>query len=491
MTLWLIMLAGCADYDLASAESLDNGSGGSFDEEYRLRLDVWPAATQDIPSLPQSFFEVAFDSESSYSIALALRSPVRISGQLTGFDANPTLVGVPGQDSPVTGFVDISVPGTPMERLVPTDSDGYFEADVVPAEGYTLALIPELPAELPFLVLENESVFGPIDLSTYLDYGLPVYGRVAVGDSGVLDSGVARLIHNPSGITGPSVPLDQGHYMLRAYPGEYTLQVFDPDDRYIPVLEQVVLVGGESVEGVEANFSMPGLAPVVITGEVRDPQGRAYEDVELRFTSEGLRDLPEGRHTSSVATNESGLFIARLPPGDYQVEYVPPFGDKVSSAQIYGLDFELSSELELIQLEPLSVVQAQVLFEGEQVATTLVRAEELGPGGRVFETTAAEDGYFSLPVSTGPLRWTFTPPYGVAAATTFANWSAAELQEQRTVYLDLGILLEGEVTFEGEPVPYSLVDVRDQDDTLWAQTVTDETGAFSVRVSNQIETLTE
>ena len=58
----------------------------------------------------------------------------------------------------------------------------------------------------------------------------------------------------------------------------------------------------------------------------------------------------------------------------------------------------------------------------------------------MFETTAAEDGYFSLPVSTGPLRWTFTPPYGVAAATTFATWNAAELQEQRTVYLDMGIL---------------------------------------------------
>jgi hypothetical protein len=486
MTLLLLMLTGCAEYELAMEDSAEM-AGGDFVEEYVLRLDVWPAAGEGMPSLPQSFFDVAFDSNSAYTAALALRSPVTVTGQLTGFDANPTAIGVPGKDSIVTGFVDLSVPGTPMERVVATDSQGFFEAEVVPADGYTLALIPELPAELPFLVLENESVFGPIDLSTYLDYGLPVYGKVAVGEDDYLDSGVARLVHKSSGVTGPTVSLDRGHYMLRAYPGEYTLQIYDPEDLYVPLLEQDLLVGGESLEGVEASFTLPGLPPVLVTGEIRDPDGRPYEDVELRFTSTELLDLPQGSHSSSVATNQSGLFIARLPPGEYRVEYVPPFGDEVSSEQVIGLSLSENSELGVTQLEPLSVVQAQVVFQGEQVGATLVRAEELGAGGRVFQTTAADDGYFSLPVSTGPLLWTFTPPYGVEAATTFKDWDAVEFQERSSVSLDAGILLEGEVTFEGEPVPYSVVDVRDQDDTLWAQTVTDEAGAFSVRVSTQVE----
>ena len=488
MTLLFLMLTACSEFALSDAAEME---GGNFVEEYVLRVDVWPAAREGVPSLPQSFFDVAFDSGSSYTAALALRSPVTVTGQLTGFDANPTVIGVPGQDSVVTGFVDFAVPGTPMERVVATDSQGYFQAEVVPANGYTLALIPELPAELPFLVLENESVFGPIDLSTYLDYGLPVFGRVQVGENGVLDTGIARLIHRSSGVTGPSVPLDNGHYMLRAYPGEYTLQIYDPDDLYVPLLEQEVVVGGESLEGVEANFTLPALVPVVVTGEVRDPEGRPYGDVELRFTSEALMDLPQGSHSSSVATNGSGLFITRLPPGEYQLEYVPPFGDEVSSERSTGLSLSVSSELGITQLSPLSVVQAQVVFEGEQVGATLIRAEELGAGGRVFQTTAADDGYFSLPVSTGPLSWTFTPPYGVEAATTFKSWSAEEFQERSTITLDAGVLLEGEVSFEGEAVPYSVVDVRDQDDTLWAQTVTDESGAFSVRVSSQIEPASE
>ena len=486
MTLLLLMLTGCAEYELAMDEA-SQSPGGTFEEEYVLRLDVWPAAGEGIPSLPQSFYNVAFDSDSAYSSALALRSPVTITGQLTGFDANPTLVGVPGQDSVVTGFVDLAVPGTPMARVVATDSQGFFEAEVVPADGYTLALIPELPAELPFLVLENESIFGPIDLSTYLDYGLPVYGKVQLGENGVLDSGIARLVHTSSGVKGPSVPLDRGHYMLRAYPGSYTLQIYDPEDLYVPMLEKEVVVGGESIEGVEASFTLPGLVPIVVTGEVRDPEGRPYGGVELRFTSQALKDLPEGSHTSSVASNGSGLFIARLPPGEYQIEYVPPFGDEVSSEQVKGLSLTASSELGVTQLASLSVVQAQVVFDGEQVGATLVRAEEIGAGGRVFQTTAADDGYFSLPVSAGPLRWTFTPPYGLEAATTFKDWDASEFQDRSTVSLDAGVLLEGEVTFEGEPVPYSVVDVRDQDDTLWAQTVTDESGAFSVRVSSRVE----
>lgn len=486
MTLLLLMLTGCAEYELGMADDAET-AGGDFEQEYTLRLDVWPAAQDGVATLPQSFFNVAFDSDSAYSAALALRTPVVVSGQLTGFDANPTAIGVPGKDGVVSGFVNLAVPGTPMERVVATDTEGFFEAEVVPAEGYTLALIPELPAELPFLVLENESIFGAIDLSTYLDYGLPVYGQVSVGEEGVLDSGIAQLVHTASGITGPSVPLDRGHYMLRAYPGEYTLRIFDPDDRFVPVLEEDVIVGGESLAGVEASFTLPGLPQVVVTGEVKDPEGRPYEDVALRFHSESLKNLPEGSHSSSVATNESGLFIARLPPGTYTVEYLPPFGDEVSWEQATQVNLNASGELGVTQLSPLSVVQAQVVFAGDQVGATLVRAEELGGAGRVFETTAGDDGYFTLPVSSGALQWTFTPPFGVEAATTFKTWTAAELQERSSVSLDAGVLLEGAVTFEGEPVPYSVVDVRDQDDTLWAQTVTDETGAFSVRVSSQVE----
>lgn len=487
MSLLLTLLLGCAEYELA-AESFDDAptGGRGLQEQYTLRVDVYPGASEGVASLPQSFFDVSFDSSYGYNAALALQAPVRLTGQLSGFDANPNAIGVPGQDSLVTGFVEAFVPGTPMDRVVATDEEGGFDLELVPASGYTLAVIPELPAELPFLVLEDQTVDANIDLSTYLDYGLPVYGQITVAQNTPLNQGVARLLHTETGVTGPSVPVDEGFFMLRAYPGSYTLQIFDPADRYLPVLEKSVIVSGESVTGVQIDFDLPGLSQVVTTGEVKDPEGRAYEGVEVRFTSLSLRGLPEGSHSSTVTSNESGLFIARLPPGTYQMDFVPPFGDDISSTQISEAVLETNQELGVQTLEPLILVQSQITHEGQGVGATLVRAQEIDGGGRVFQTTAADDGYFSLPVSAGALEWTFTPPTGSAAATTIDTRQASEMVERDRIPLDDGVLLQGQVTFEGEALPFSVVDIRDAQDTLWAQTVTDANGAFLVRVSTEV-----
>ncbi|MED5369911.1 MAG: carboxypeptidase-like regulatory domain-containing protein [Myxococcota bacterium] len=489
MSLLMLSLLGCMSMENSLAES--DAGGAEFEpRDYLVRLDVWPSSSDE--SLPQSFFDVSFDSDSAWSTTLQLGVPVTVSGQLTGFQANPTAISVPGQDGAVEGFFQALVPGTPMGRVVQTDERGAFSAQVVPSEGYTVALIPSTPSLLPFLVTGGEDLFTDQDFSTYLDFGLPVWGSVTLpasedtGGLSGLDQGVVRLTHSASGISGPERPVEDGFYMLRAYPGDYLLELYDPDDPDFPLIQRAITVGAEDASGLQEDFELPEIAQVVAQGEVRDADSRPYSGVEVRFTSLSLEGLPEGSHTVETTTNGSGLYIARLLPGSYLVEYLPPYGDDASSAEVVDVQVSGTSTLPTQTLEPLTLVEATVSTENGLAPGTLVRAQEVGFDQRVYETTSGPDGSFLLPVSDGQLEWTFTPDLGTQAATTFKAMTAQEMIEAEQVLLDAGVQLSGVVLLEGEPVPYSVVDVRDAEDKLWAQTVTDDEGWFQVRVSEAI-----
>lgn len=481
----LLALVGCAD---SSLTAMENGLPGGAAESYAggLRVDVYPSADLGGGALmPQTFLGLETQGD---ALALILEEPVTVSGRMTGFDANPTAsVGVPGTaETPVQGFVLAQIPNTPVDRIIPVDASGRFQADVAPGEGYLLAWVPEVPNDLPFNVAVDQALFEDTDLSLYLDQAPLVIGSVTTADDVAVEGAHVQLMHPATGVEGPIVPVElDGGFSLRAYPGEYVLRTWDPSDNRTPVQELPVEIRSDAGEHVEVYY--PSLATVLATGEILDDQGSGLANVRVVFESEELDGLPYGSFSQETTTNESGLYSSRLPPGTYTVTVTPDADHPLGPTQLADVTVQDATDLGLVELSPRPVVQlALVGVDNVPLAGVLVQATEVGHAGFVYETVTNADGVMVLPVSDGPLEWAFVPPVESGAATRFTVKTPEELSLEPVLVLQPGELVEGQVSFKGDPAPYCLIEVRDLDDRLYGTAVTDADGAFTVRVYSEL-----
>ena len=480
-------LVACSDMELHTGEDAAEISAQEFDADIDLRIDVYPPGVlgdgSTVDLLDQSFRGVG--ASTGWDVSLPLQDAVRLNGELSGFIVNDhTAVGVPGHVERIAGVFEASVPDTIMARSVATDADGEFRLDVVPNAAYTLAWIPDAQYGLPFLVTTSEELLSDADLSVELDEGLLLYGNVTYGEDALPApfGAVVQPVDLATGIAGPITDVDaSGAYFVRLYPGDYELRVWHPDNLFFP--EQSLVVSMGEADGTRQDVHYATLNTPTVVSEVHDEDGAPRPSVAVRIVSTEITGSPDASLVVDTETGPNGLFAARLVPGVYDIQLIPSYEAQVGPTLIEDVVIESDSDLGVVTVPWRPVVEGAVVGpQGAPVPNTLVRASETGFDGFVYETTTDETGQFVLPVSDDLLRWTFEPPADAGLATTFVDADPTDVLVDDRVEIAAGERITGTVTWRGEPVPYAVVDVRDDQDRLFATASTDADGVFEVRV---------
>lgn len=494
---------GCAEYSIQrGGDSENDATAFDQDDTLSLRIDVYPSddlaadrLDEGVALMAQSFR--LEDEDLDALPILQLQAPVVFDGSVFGFEAYPTTaeVSVPGEASvAVEAEIQAYVPGTPMGRTAVSDPEtGEFQLQLTPTDwAYQLAVVPRDPATLPFFVdpalLVAAGDDGPLDFD--LDYGVPLYGRVTQGDAGTPLPGLSvRAVDSETGIGGPVVETaSDGTYGLRVYPGSYWLQIEGDDGKHLPDRTLLAEVRDDE-DGLRLDARYGAAAPITVLGEVQDEGGRALEDVQVRFSSRALLEDPGAEFMVAVTTGGgNGAFSVRLLPGTYDVEFIPPYGAGIGP-MAWPESVELvESYTELNGTDPIVLggrpVVEQVVLDssGMPLADVIVRAQELGFDHYAYTAVTDAYGEFTLGVADGDLQWSFTPPQGSNGASTFVVADASGLQALAAVELSPGLTVAGCVQFEDVVASYMPLDVRDSDDRLYATSMTDIDGCFSVKV---------
>ena len=482
-----VALSACTDSSISGnrdeAAEFDSSDSLTVPAPPTLRFDVLPPYNQtDGALLSESFTAQAGDGR----IVLEMSTPTRVTGVLTGYDATPrTLIEVPGEVVRVLGRLDAWVPDTIIGASVVTDDTGRFDLSLVPNEAYVLAWVPESPSDLPLIVALDQSITGrTMDLSQYLDYGVPFVGRVTDGDGAPVEGLPVALVEPTTGVAGVTVLTDSGgRYALRANPGEWMVRVGSAELRGVPVQELLVEVPDEGVFVPVQYGDLTG--DHLVDGEIVNTSDETVRGVIVRLVSRSLDDTPDGRLVTEADTSSNGRFSVRVQPGEYDVYLLPAANSGYSPSRLpEPVRFEAGrSDLGVMTLRP-QVTVAGALVNGENLplAGALVRAKEADFEGNVFETVTDDYGNFSLDVSDGTLTWTFTPTTESLAAVTHMTLTAQELQALETITLSEGELVEGQVIWGDVPIRFGSIELRDEDDRLYGRALTDDAGEFSFRI---------
>jgi hypothetical protein len=478
---------GCADYSLkGNADELaefDSSDSLTVPAPPSLRLDVLPPYNQtDGALLSESFTVQAGEGP----IVLEMSTPTRVSGLLTGYDATPqTLIEVPGEVVRVIGRLDAWVPDTIIGASVVSDDNGRFSLSLVPNDAYVLAWVPESPTDLPLVVALDQSISGrTMDLSRYLDYGVPFVGRVTDGDGAPVEGLPVALVEPTSGVTGVTVLTDAGgRYALRANPGEWLVRVGSAAVLGVPVQEILVEVPDE---GVFMPVQYGDLSQDhLVDGEIVNLAGETVRGVIVRLVSRSLDDTPDGSLVTEADTSSNGRFSVRVQPGEYDVYLLPAANSGYSPSRLpEPVRFEAGrSDLGVMTLRPqVTATGTLVNSESLPLAGVLVRAKEVDFEGNVFETVTDDFGNFSVPVSDGTLNWTFTPSSDSLAAVTHMTLSPQEVMAQETFTLSEGELVQGQVVWDDEPVRFASIELGDEEGRVYGRALTNDKGEFSFRI---------
>ncbi|MCK6519461.1 carboxypeptidase-like regulatory domain-containing protein [Myxococcota bacterium] len=484
----LLTLSACTeDYSVngkgEDVAEFDTSDGLTVPAPPTLRLDVLPPYNQtDGALLSESFTAEAGDGP----ILLEMSTPTRVSGVLTGYDATPqTLIEVPGEVVRVIGRLDAWVPDTIIGASVVTDDNGRFSLSLVPNEAYVLAWVPESPTDLPLVVALDQSISGrTMDLSRYLDYGVPFVGRVTDGDGEPVEGLPVALVEPTTGVTGVTVLTDAGgRYALRANPGEWMVRVGSAAVLGVPVQEILVDV---PEEGVVVPVQYGDLtSDHLVDGEIVNMAGETVRGVIVRLVSRSLDDTPDGSLVTEADTSSNGRFSVRVQPGEYDVYLLPAANSGYSPSRLpEPVRFEAGrSDLGVMTLRPQVTATGELVNnENLPLAGALVRAKEADFEGNVFETVTDDFGNFNLAVSEGALNWTFTPSTESLAAVTHMTLSAQELSAQETIMLSEGEIVEGQVVWGDEPLRFASIELGDEDGRVYGRALTNDAGEFSFRI---------
>jgi len=482
IALLLVGMFGCASMDESLKMGSDYAPGGAeLDTEgNQLRIDIIPG--EATPFLdPQSW--LVEDGDDLGDLNIDILPSVPVSGQLVGYSATPYGAEVPGADeTPVDGLVSMFRIGTIAGASASTDINGRFSLQVPPSTGYQLSAIPTDGRTLPFYVEVNSNVTEQTDLGVIdLGYGSPIYGRVTSdGVEGVQGASI-RLIDDETGLQGSEILSDEnGHFIARGHPGEYTLAVSGVTGRSIPTIRTPLTVLED--QGTEVNVEVGSLNTASVYGQVfGEGLSTPQRDVRIRFSSDQLAES-EGTLVIETETDGDGVFNRSLLPGRWLAEFIPPYESDLAPA---GMTFTIDDNQSMLDLSDIALPE-RVTFSsyaidpsGNPVSGVAVNARELGYDEFIRSTTTDSDGWFELKLAPHPMAFMLVPP-GVDFAVTHALIDP--VSDKGSVAMSRGEIIEGRITSRGIGVPFALLEVRDSDGLLYATSLSDSDGYFSVRV---------
>jgi hypothetical protein len=478
-----LLAPGCPSPGDGTAEVFDSiaDTGTFVTTQSYLRVDVFPS-DQNGGLLPQTVFL----DETWTDLEIDLLDPISLSGHVTGFDATPhATVSVPGETVPVVANVSAWRDGTVMSGATISDSQtGAYELLITPGVEYTFAVVPEDPSELPFQVETSQTFAASHSNEVQLDYAAPVFGRVTSGQGASGLAGIHVELTEPlTGVTGASDVTDaQGWYLLRATPGRYIIRFHGSEGSYIPTLSGEVVFDTDAGARVDEDYA--SLQIVTAQGLVTTIQGNAESNATVRFTSLGLDAYSEGSLVVETDTDRNGRFSVNVLPGEYRVEYIPTFGREVSPLEdrVDILSDQVVQDLGERELQPFTSVHLQIRdADGVAVPNVMVVASETAFENDAFRGTSDAQGVLVMDLPDTTLNFTFTPQSTGLVAVTRLVATPAGLGD--TVELDVGRSVTGTVLDHGVAVSYAVVELRDENDGLYASTITAGDGTFSTRVA--------
>jgi len=224
---------------------------------------------------------------------------------------------------------------------------------------------------------------------------------------------------------------------------------------------------------VDKIIYIPRLAPVQVSGSVRDKIGRAVPGATVRFLSTkifgGVQLGLEGTFSGSATTNEDGSFGAELLTGFYSITVTPPediannWGIHYADAAVGEEGTEIGTLLVPSQIN-LSGTVSTFLDEAAPGVTVLARARPAADPSSVHrsqEVVSDDRGDFAMSVDTG----VYDVQVKLPAESGFAWLVEPELRMsldegdlRREYRLEPPVAVDGIIrNSDGEAVPNALV----------------------------------
>ncbi|MCA9494947.1 MAG: carboxypeptidase regulatory-like domain-containing protein [Myxococcales bacterium] len=482
----LLSLVAClAEADL-KGNATDAPSESLMTADVELRVDVLPSAVRDASDrlrvLPETVFVQADADRISLDIALA--TPQEQLGTVSAYALNPTVGVLPGADVAVTGTVHVTIPDTLQTYAAQLDEDGRFQAWVLPEREYLLQVVPDDPM-LPAYEGPLEVGLRPSLENLDLGAGVPIYGQVTSASGPVPRARV--VVETTDGHRSAAATTDEfGIYQLRVSPGTWTVASLGRDLNQDPILRQRSVVVGEA--GARVDFEYPtDLGQVLAEGRVVEAGAGAIGGATVRLEALSLFGYEDqaASWSTEVPVAGNGVFLAKVVPGHYRLDVLPPLDDERLGPTSIEVDLdEGTGPVGDVALAAVGRLRARVVDTSDQpLVAAQVTCADVGFDGDSRTAFSDEEGWATLDVPRVELDCDVVPP---GDRTDLAAFRARIVPEgpraERRFELTPGQVVTGRVQIEGSGEASAVIEVRGPDGALLGFDVTDEDGAFDVRV---------
>lgn len=500
---------------MRNTEAYDSASSPPSSPDFALtyqsvRVNVYPSlpAQADVTVLPQTF-EVDMVQGPDQDLGILTLDPSgALLGTIVGYKPNPMIATLPGQDVPVGGDVFVERAGTVELYKVDVSETGTYELDVTRPGVYDVTVVPEdplLPIHTSRLELNTDPPKLPANVEegdVDIGLGVPIYGIVTANGAPVPNTRVHVV--DELGHESATVRTDeQGRYLVRVQPDRPFTVVSEGSRGLHPVWRRRRIA--HPSHGAVVDFPYPNdldLQGVATAEIVASVPGASVGGSRIRFVSESLEgfdDLLEAGDDVSWSWEETvdnrGIVTARVVPGTYRVEVLPPAAertlDDLSPALVVSPYVDVGVRLpgalgELRLLDTLSVTRTVLDSDGLPVQNAQVTCEEDGFGGRSVEASTDEAGTFVADLPRVPLRCEIVPPQNERGRAVLAirhiTTQGPELLPANLV-LSPGVLFQGRVMGPAQSVAaFAWVEIRDAaTDELLTYGLTDDGGELWLR----------
>ncbi len=235
-----------------------------------------------------------------------------------------------------------------LDRVVATDSDGYYSIDILPMktilhaskEGY------EVTEDMTIEVREEEKTLCNFELKEKRKAMATLTGKVT---NKITGKPLIALISFPESNLSDIKSSASGVYRVDITPGTYLLSI--KREGYLPQTKTVVCGDGETqVIDIEI---VPAKRRCIVTGKVLDHTTKKRLDAEVSFEPASGEEKVKPVRTDK----ETGIYKASIPPGTYIVKadaegYIPEAEPLVFEPEkTYVYDFTLLKKGEKIILK--------------------------------------------------------------------------------------------------------------------------------------------